>query len=354
MRPAFLLATMIAVTVWALPLPAAEVFESNAAGIALSPIEESQRDAYEYVLEVVTEDGVRERVLYRDGEEDTRERFRLDERGRVVEEERYEDGVLREGRRYDERGLVREILEYDDTGLLERRIEADYADGRRVAERHYNPEEELLFTDTYQYGSSGRVARVTRRREGEVVRTTSYAYAGERLFEEAYRRGEELTVVRYDTAGRVSYRAERREGELLREEEYRYEADGARVVTTRAPASGEVTVERYQNGQLVSTRVEVDGEPVRRTLRDYDEEGNLVRVTTEGEDIAGSRVERYEYDEEGELARRIVELRGTIVREVVYSGERTREEITYRDGEPFLRVTYRDDNPVSRELVDGE
>jgi antitoxin component YwqK of YwqJK toxin-antitoxin module len=336
-----------------LGIEAQDLYQSNAAGIAVSPIEASQRGVHEYVLEIDRQDGVRERRLYRDGELTTTERLVVDGRGRVLEEERYEEGVLRTARVYDERGAVGEIRHYDADGELETTVELDYADGRRTAERHYGPDGELAYTDRFSYGSNGRVREVERFRDGERTRITRYAYAGGRLFEEYFQNGEDETVVRYDTEGRVAYRAERDAGELVREQDYRYEGEGVRIVRTRSADQAGVTIERYDEGLLVSSRVEVEGEIISETTREY-EEGRLSRVVRAGDEIAGRRIELYEYDENGELVRRTVRSDGRTLREVVYTGERTREEITYRDGEPFLRVTYRDDNPVARELVTGE
>jgi hypothetical protein len=334
-------------------LGAQELYRSNAAGIAVSRIGEGERGSHEYVLEVRREDGVRERRLYRDGELARRERERLDGRGRVVEEERFEDAVLREVRRYDERGRVSEILDYDDTGLLVERIELDYEETRRIAERHYDARDELAFTDRFEYDADGRIRRVRRERDDEIVRSTSYAYAEGRLFEEAFRTGETETVVRYDADGRVAYRAQRRDGDLVQEQEYRYEAPAVRVVTTRSAGEEGILVERFTDGRLDVARREVDGEVVSRTRHEYTD-GRLLRTVTEGRDIAGRRVERYEYADDGELRRRVVRVEGRTTREVIYRDDRIREEVTYRDGTPFLRVTYRDDNPVSRELISGE
>ncbi len=331
---------------------AQELFRSNAAGTAVSPISESQRESYEYVLAVERIDGVRERALFREGKLTRLERLRLDGRGRVVEEERYEGGVLREVRRFDERGRITEALEYDDTGLLAGRSEVEYEDGRRVIERHFNADDTLRYTDRFEYDSRGRIRRVRRESDGNLQRSTAYAYADGRLFEESFRTGDMRAVVRYDSRGRVAYSAERRDGELVAEQEYSYDAPDEYNVTYRRPAEPGIRVERYVDGRLVTSREEIDDEVVSRTAYEYDGE-RLARVVTDGRDIAGRRVEQYRYDEDGDLSRRVVEVAGRTVREVVYSGDRLREEITFRDGEPFLRVTYRDDNPVSRELVSG-
>jgi YD repeat-containing protein len=335
------------------PQAAADLYRSNAAAIAVAPITEAQRGEHEYVLEVRRGDGLRERLLFREGELIRRERLRLDGRGRVVEEERFEGGVLREVRRYDERGRLTEVLEYDRSGILERRIALGYENGRRIAERHYDATDTRVFTDRFAYDSAGRIRRVTRERDGEVERETAYAYAEGSLFEESFRAGETVRVVRYDGQGRLAYRAERRDGELVEEQEVRYPAADVRIVTTSRPGEPGVLIERFLSGRLTDTRREIDGAVVSRTRHEY-EEDRLTRVVTEGRDIAGRRVERYEYDDTGELTRRIVRMEGRTLREVIYHGDRRREEITYRGGEPFLRVTYRDDNPVSRELVSGE
>lgn len=350
--PRAVLALLAALLLQPAALGAQELFRSNAAGTAVSPIPESQRESHEYVLEVERTDGVRERSLFREGELTRLERLRLDGRGRVLEEERYEDGVLREVRRFDERGRITEELEYDDTGLLAGRSEVEYEDGRRVIERHFNADDTLRYTDRFAYDSRGRIRRVRREHDGTLLRSTSYAYADGRLFEESFRTGEMLAVVRYDARGRVAYRAERREGELVAEQEYRYESPDAYDVTYRRPTEPGRSVERYVDGRLVTSREEIDGEVVSRTAYEYDGD-RLARAVTDGRDIAGRRVEQYHYDEDGDLSRRVVEVAGRTVREVVYSDDRMREEITYRNGEPFLRVTYRDDNPVSRELVSG-
>lgn len=354
-RPAAsaLLALLAAMLLQPAAIGAQELFRSNAAGIAVSPISESQRESHEYVLEIERTDGVRERSLFREGELTRLERLRLDGRGRVVEEERYEDGVLRELRRFDERGRISEELEYDDTGLLSGRTELEYEDGRRVAERHFDADDTPRYTDRFEYDSRGRIRRVRREHDGTLLRSTSYAYAGGRLFEESFRTGDMLAVVRYDSRGWVAYRAERRDGELVAEQEYRYESPGEYTVTHRQPTEPGIRVERYVDGRLVTSSEEVDEEVVSRTAYEYDG-GRLARVVTDGRDIAGRRVEYYHYDENRELERRVVEVAGRTVREVVYSRDRMREEITYRNGKPFLRVTYRDDNPVSRELVSGQ
>lgn len=348
-----LLAAMVLLALAAPALTAQQFYRSNAAGSVVSRIPESARGDYEYVLEVRREDGVRERRLYRDGDLLRRERASLDGRGRVTEEARYEQGVLREVRRFDERGRPVEELDYDTAGLLIERVEVAYEGDRRVAERHIDPEGELLYTDRFEYDSAGRIRRVRRMRDTGVVRSTSYAYADGRLFEESFRSGNRTTVVRYDAGGRVAQREQRVDGELTEEQTYRYEGEDTRIVTTRSVGENRVRVERFVEGRIVATTVEVDGDVVSTSRHEYSD-GRLFRVITEGPGIAGRRVERYEYDTEGELARRVVQLEGRVTREVLYSGERTREEITYRDGEPFLRVTYRDDNPVSRELVAGE
>lgn len=350
--PPVVLAVLGALLLQPAAIGAQELFRSNAAGTAVSPISESQRESYEYVLEVERTDGVRERALFREGELTRLERLRLDGRGRVVEEERYDGGVLREVRRFDERGRIREELEYDDTGLLAGRSEVEYEDGRRVSERHFNADDTLRYTDRFEYDSRGRIRRVRRESDGNLQRSTAYAYAHGRLFEESFRTGDMRAVVRYDSRGRVAYRAERRDGELVAEQEYRYESPDEYDVTYRGPAEPGTRVERYVDGRLVSSREEIDGEVVSRTAYQYDGE-RLARVVTDGRDIAGRRVEHYHYDGDGDLSRRVVEVAGRTVREVVYPGDRVREEITYRDGEPFLRVTYRDDNPVSRDLVSG-
>ncbi|MFO8063521.1 MAG: hypothetical protein ACQETQ_01260 [Spirochaetota bacterium] len=344
-------------------LGAQELYRSNAAGMEIEPIEEAQRDDHDYVLEVREVDGERERSLYREEVIIRRERYLSSGRGRLVREERYDDGDLRYVRLYDERGRVEEERDYDEAGELSERVELEYRDGRRVRERHFEvdaegdsadaDDEDPTYTDEFEYDSEGRVRRVSRVRDGDVRRETRYAYAEGRLFEESFRNGEEVTVVRYDRSGRVAFRAERRGGDVVRRQEYRYEGDGERVVTTRDRNETGVRVERFAEGRLVSTRVEVDGEVISRSRREY-EDGNLSRVVSEGRDLAGRRVEEYEYDENGELARRVVRVREKPVKEIVYRGKRSREETTYRDGEPFLRIRYRDGNPVSRELVAGE
>jgi hypothetical protein len=345
-------AALVLAVVASASIGAQDLFRSNAAAIAVARISPAERSNYEYVLEVERDDGVRERTLFRDGERVRLERMRVDVRGRVLEEEHYERGVLREVRRFDERGRVREELDYDESGLLTERIEMVYNGGVRVAERHFDPEGELLFIDRFSYDSGGRIRRVERERDDAVVRSTSYAYADGRIFEEAFRSGDAATVVRYDELGRVAYRAERQDGRLIEEQAYRYETPDTRIVTTEGSDEPGVRIERFVDGRLAAVSVEIDGEVVSRSTREY-ADGRLVRVVTEGRDIAGRRVERYRYDD-GELVRRVVQENDRIVREVLYTGPREREEITYRDGEPFLRVRYRDDNPVARELIRGE
>ncbi|MFO7781160.1 MAG: hypothetical protein R6W94_05980, partial [Spirochaetia bacterium] len=312
--PRLALALLVALLLQPAAVGAQELFRSNAAGTAVSPISESQRESHEYVLKVERTDGVRERSLFREGELTRLERLRLDGRGRVVEEERYEDGVLREVRRFDERGRLTEELEYDDTGLLAGRSEVEYENGRRVTERHFNADDTLRYTDRFAYDSRGRIRRVRREHDGTLLRSTSYAYAGGRLFEESFRTGDMLAVVRYDSRGRVAYRAERRDGELVAEQEYSYESPDAYNLTYRRPTEPETRVERYIDGRLVTSREEIDGEVVSRAAYEY-AGGRLARVVTDGRNIAGRRVEQYYYDENGDLSRRVVEVAGRTVRE---------------------------------------
>ncbi|MFP4204722.1 MAG: hypothetical protein ACLFSP_01275 [Spirochaetaceae bacterium] len=295
---------------WAAALPwdgayaAEELYRSDPTGAAIARITEAEREDHRYVLEVEAADDLREHRLYREGELLREERQHLDAEGRVVSEERVEGGEHRE-------------------------------------------------TDHFDYDGQGRIRRVTRERDGETVHSTSYAYADGRLFEEAYRSGARVTVARFDTRGRVAYRAERREGELLREEEYRYTTAEDYTVRIREDETSGLRVERYEEKRLRESRLEEDGRVLRRSVYRYDGE-NLREVITEGEQIRGRRVAEHEYDEDGELRRRIVREDDRIIRETSYRDSRERVETVYRGGVPFLRITYRDDNVVARELVSGE
>ena len=253
--------------------------------------------------------------------------------------------------RVERSGSVTTQTWYARDGSVER-TELEY-DGDRLAARRIYRDGELATTEHYRYWADGSLRLV--QRVGERDSTVEYRYRDGRLDEEWILTATGRERIRYDDAGRIVART-RWSGDTLVERESReYWGPSAHDAVRRVVVSEEdrETVSRYDEaGRLLGTSVmrggALEADRVRvlqdgRVVEEREERGGVVRVW------------RYEY-EDGVLRRERHLENGALVRTVTHTtGEFTRVESLYRDGEETLRIAYRGEERVREDIIrDGE
>jgi YD repeat-containing protein len=328
-----------------------QYYVSNDLGMALEKIGWYRLEEFPYIL-MVESAGPREtRTLLHQGEELQRWEY---EDG---EQRFYRDSVLEQVLRYDARDRLIEEQLYSD-GTLSRRTVYHYT--RDVLERSetFGPEGALLYRDFYRLSPYGQLRRVVRE-DPRADQRFALDDGSRGVAEERYGNNRERRINRYDSQGRLVERERWYEGQLVERERIEYNGDGGKrsVSTLEDLALERITLRSYdQQGRVVRIEVSEKGEPVERTVHRRDEEGRIVETTTRGS--RGIENWRFEYDQEGRLAREEYRLRGSLEKIILYSRdgeEMLRVEELFREGRLFMRVHYRSEQKVREEfLSDGE
>ncbi|MFW5715889.1 MAG: hypothetical protein ACOC0E_00445 [Spirochaetota bacterium] len=282
---------------------AAQWYASDEHGELGDRIEESEREAHEYVLRIDREDDTEVRTLYREDE------------------------------------------------VVERR-ELEFADGMLVA-RRISRGDEVVSTEHYRYWRDGSLRRV--RVVSESDSSVEYRYRDGRLAEEWVDTDDGYEVIEYDELGRIESRTRWENDDVAERESREYWGDTAGDALRRIVlvADGIETVQRYdEDGRLEGTATSREGVVESDRTRVF-EDGVLVEEREQRGDIL--RVWRYEYEAEEVVVERYLE-NGDLVRRTDYAVDGySRLETLFRGGEPVLRVFYQGEERVLEEILrDGE
>ncbi len=235
------------------------------------------------------------------------------------------------------RGLKREIT-YNADGTEDSRTKYTYEDGLLVKERYYLDSRGFAMKE-YTYNENGLVIqeKYTFDEIASAGWTTTYEYDGEGrviLRRDVYDNNKpaEETRTEYDEFGRI-FREESKDsvttytygenGSYTVLKEYKNEATVTRLETITDERSNVIRERSYQNEELTHDYVyeyNENGQKIKAyscptdgsmsvnnvTYYDYDESGNLVRITFTTDEDQITSVYSYEYNEYGERTKEIL------------------------------------------------
>jgi len=329
----------------ALFLHGESIFRSNPMGQALEPIDRVRMDEFPYtVIETDIPSG-RRSTLFHEGKEVKRWDYLRDREGRR-EERYYEKGVLIRVTVYQGLTPVQEE-EYRD-GVLLQSVEYRYASGLIVSTVYRDSQGTLLYTDSFERDSNGRLRRVTRSFKAGETHASSFRYSGSSLYEEWCDFGSYGVLLRYRNSLLTAEETWRRD-RILESTEYRY-ADGIRVSSS---------YRNFETGSSVETEYDADSLPVHSL--EMDREGRRVETffRNAGGYLAEKTVrqpgstERWWYirTASGNLVSEEYWKNGVLVKITEYRTEGDYTETYYKRGMPFLRIFYTDGTAVGEEPV---
>ena len=341
-------------------LPAgAQLYRSNAIGMALERITPQQRGDHTHVLSVERSDGLEVRRLFTGGEETRRWETRRTEGGQRRERV-FEDGEPRTVRRFSTDGLLLEETTYRAGGPAERRI-FSYA-GRRLSSMEvFDGEGTSRFRERYLYTASGSLREVIRIYPAGSRSIASYNFGSGRLEETRHARDGLLRIYRYNSDGTPAVMQLWRDGRLVVEERRTYQPESRVLRTVERDEGRARMLKEYDDRGRLIREVKAD-EPAEGTTGgaagreeitySYDEEGNLERKVSRSS--AGRRSWVYHYDDAGELEQESYYVGRSLEKVTVYTEEDARYEEIYRRGRLFLRIYYRGGEKEREEFVRSE
>jgi hypothetical protein len=333
--------------------PSLRYYTSNDSGMALEEIGWYRREEFPYLLVVQKEDQGEKRTLLHRGEE-----IRRWEIG-PLEERVYDGGVIRERLRYDQTGRLTEEQFFQD-GEPSRRKVFHYRGTILALTETFDSKGELLFRDVYYLSPEGELRRVSREeRERQTTQELALSGGGGNLAEERYGNARDRKVNRYDPEGRLIVWERWSQGELIERERFEYRGDGGALVSSRLERLQlQRTIRRSydEQGRLIRSVVEQEGEEIEQTFHLRDEKGRIVETTKRSS--RGLEHWLFDYGPEDTLRREEYRIRGALERITTYttdSGESSRIEELYREGQIFMRIYFGAEEKVKEEFLrDGE
>jgi antitoxin component YwqK of YwqJK toxin-antitoxin module len=316
----------------------------------LEELATSEIPAEGYALRVTRSDGVVERRLYRDGELIQRVEQERSASGILRVERVFESGTLSVEEGFTDAGRRSYRLEYGEKGTVVRELRYEYDNGNLVQRRVLGPEGNERYRDTMSYYSSKGLREMRRVWADGALRVVRYSVVNGNVLQERFESGDGGRLVRYDAAQRAIYEREWTGSTVVREERLSYEGDSRTPATSveTLPQEGQRREKRYdEQGRVIEELVYQDDRLVREVETSYGPPGPRERIVrTRG------RVERhvFSYVDE-ELSEERIFVNGELSRSIAYTGERSRVERRYREGEVFVRIYYEDDTEVREEII---
>jgi ankyrin repeat protein len=254
------------------------------------------------------------------GATDTKSTWKYDDAGREVEHCSYvhDDLVDRYVSTYDEKGRIRERLTYGHSGKLDRK-------------------------EVYQFSSTGRQARVTEYKQGDVTGTGDETYDEQgRLLERSGRRepsNPEKYVYTYDAAGNKT------------SEVHQYTSKGGRHESKSVYFFGE-------DGRLREEAVYQDGALSGRETYQYDARRNRIRIVTHkaNGEIREALSVAYEYAADGNWSKATITLAAPDPNDAALQGYVAYRTVTFggdKSVELWLAATNGDLNGVKTAIDQG-
>jgi hypothetical protein len=333
--------------------PSLRYYTSNDSGMALEEIGWYRREEFPYLLVVQKEDQGEKRTLLHRGEE-----IRRWEIG-PLEERVYDGGVIQERLLYDQTGRLTEEQFFQD-GEPSRRKVFHYRGTILALTETFDSKGELLFRDVYYLSPKGELRRVSREeRERQTTQELALSGGGGNLAEERYGNARDRKVNRFDPEGRLIVWERWSQGELIERERFEYRGDGGALVSSRLERLQlQRTIRRSydEQGRLIRSVVEQEGEEIEQTFHLRDEKGRIVETTKRSS--RGLEHWLFDYGPEDTLRREEYRIRGALERITTYttdSGESSRIEELYREGQIFMRIYFGAEEKVKEEFLrDGE
>jgi len=337
------------------------LYRSNALGMELERISQSERGTYDYVLEVSRSGSTESRTLYNGSQTAWQLERTFDAAGRTVREERFEGGNPVWARRFDASGRIMEERQYKGDGTVNELISYAYQGNLLVSRRSEGGSGKLRYTDTLSYYGAGKLREVKRTFPDGRTRTAHYAMADGRLLEERFSTESGGSLLRYNEAGRLAYREVWDGKDVTEIAWYSYSHSGSSGAADAHPVwlSEERTVHKPEGSETVvnydrqgrRTRVEekdASGNRVSLTRYEYGENGP-VSVTRD----TGNRnmTTTYRYNEDGSLFEKRVTRDGVLTEVVVHTGPERHYEERYKDGELYVRTFYQGEDRTREEYV---
>lgn len=328
-------------------------YASNDLGMALEEIGWYRREEFPYLLVVRKGDQWEKRILLNKGQE-----IRRWEIG-PQEERVYDGGVIQERFRYDQAGRLTEEQLFQE-GEPSRRKVYHYRGAILALTETFNSKGELLFRDAYYLSPEGKLRRVSREeREDQTTQELALSSGGGNLAEERYGNVRDRKVNRYDLEGRLIVRERWSQGELIERERFEYHGDGDTLVRSQLEQLKlQRTIRRSydEQGRLIGSVVEQEGEEIEQTFHLRDERGAIVETTKRS--ARGLEHWLFDYGPEDTLKREEYRIRGALKRITTYSsdnGASSRIEELYREGQIFMRIYFEAEEKVKEEFLrDGK
>lgn len=324
-------------------------YTSNDLGMALEEIGWYRRDEFPYLLVVQKGDQWEKRTLLHRGEE-----IRRWEVG-AQEERVFDGGVIQERFRYDQSGRLTEEQLFQD-GEPSRRKVYHYRGAVLALTETFDSKGELLFRDAYYLSPGGELRRVSREeRERQTTQELALSGGGGILAEERYGNVRDRKVSRYDLEGRLTERERWSQGELIERERFEYRGDGDALVRSQLEQLQlRATIRRSydEQGRLIRSVVEQEGDQIEQTVHLRDETGAIVETTKRS--VRGLEHWLFDYGPQDTLRREEYRIRGALERITIYStdsGESSRTEELYREGQIFMRIYFEGEEKVKEEFL---
>ena len=332
--------------------PAAQdYFESNAIGMQLQPISAERIDEFSEVLEVRTEGATEIRRLISAGKETSSWQRDFDVHGVLRAEREYQESVLVARHLYDEKGRLQETQRFED-GRMHQVISLRYANDRLSGRETVDGNGNLLYRDRFAVTPAGRLRELVRTWPNGETHRINLVFGEGVLVEERSIEGDILTIARYSGSGDIFAWQQWVGDNLAVQQSYRWDPEtGLLSASIEERFNDNRTIERSYDfaRRVVEEIVLLDGAPVEETSNRWDGDGRKIGVRKKSE--LGIEEWQYAYDDEGSLSREAYSLRGELVRVLEYRMPNDRIEELYRNGGLFLRVYYAGEQKTQEEFI---
>lgn len=339
-------------------VPAAQAFgeevfyRSTDFGMRLEQVSRFRMDDHPYVLGVERTAQREVRRLYGDGKEIRRWETELRAGPSGSEEREFRGELLVAVLVMDGQGDLREESEYKD-GLLAVRTVFQRTGRVLTGLSAYDGDGSLLYSEEYLRGRGSGLREIRRTFADGTAVWSTFRGDGTDISEEIHTTGDTEFRVRYDLHGRAAVSETRKAGALVVRETTEYAGDDgtpARFLEDWPAARKKVERTCDAEGRVVRETVAIDGKTLEESEYLWDGEGrNTGRRRRSG---AGIEEWAWTYGPDGAMEREEYLLRGKREKVVLYTGDGTRTEELYRDGDLFLKAWYVDDRRVKEEVYE--
>jgi hypothetical protein len=320
----------------------AEYYESNALGMPLGKIAESNVSDFDFVLKIEKESDREIRTLFREGDiYFTRTIETADE---VVTETTVKNKVTKIVTRKN--GVIIREEKISENNVAET-TEYFYKDDR-LEYAEYRIDNELQYRDNYSYTNQNRLLDVKREyQQNDESDVSSFIFRKGKIAEFWSNLGRGQSYLSFNSDGLVFSEIVSEENQAETREYGRLENGNTFVIITDHATGNRLRTEYDSSGR---PEYSVVFDPGNKKLEEeyYTYQSDRLVMLTVKKELSTEKY-IYSYDADGAVTSEIYKKNDNIIYRKIFSDDENYIEILYRRGTPFMKITYREGERVNTE-----